>query len=444
MSEESVMNHFKGGESIPIVEYASLEDLAKDLNLQQIQQKMHVLPKEAYTSQRWFEHEQKMIFSRTWQFAGFREDISEPGQYISVQAGLNNIFIVMGRDYRLRAFHNLCRHRGTQLLRAVGKTQKAITCPYHDWSYDLEGNLLSIPDGDIEFSNVDKDCLGLKKASVDLWRGMLFVHPEPKAPSILEYFGEIEPYLGEHDVESLVEYPEYTVTEEIHANWKIVVENYIDHYHLARLHAGTLATYDHDNARYGFIGPHFAFWEPLAKHYLEGIEKNAPLPLILPLDRLGASVPMLFPALGLGETESSWSTFHIQPLAPNKTRVVIRSKVKDTTSWEFTKQQWASNNFWSKNVKGKYEFDKDNPDDPMTSADFMKEDIYACEQQQKSLQSPYFEVGASATFGESPVRDHQQIVLGYMLGKNMMEFKTENSSAKPMANNFLSDKKVTP
>ena len=112
---------------------------------------MHHLPVKAYTSQEWFDREQEIIFSKTWAYAGFVEDLTEPGQYISVQAGLNNIFIVMGRDRRLRAFHNICRHRGTQLIRAVGKTQKALTCPYHDWTYDLEGNLISVPEEDAEF-----------------------------------------------------------------------------------------------------------------------------------------------------------------------------------------------------------------------------------------------------------------------------------------------------
>ena len=125
---------------------------------------LHLLPAEAYTSQDWFDREQRDIFSRTWRYAGFMEDITEPGQYITVQAGLNNIFIVMGRDRRLRAFHNICRHRGTQLIRAVGKTQKALTCPYHDWTYDLEGNLISVPEEQEEFGHVDKSCLGLKPA----------------------------------------------------------------------------------------------------------------------------------------------------------------------------------------------------------------------------------------------------------------------------------------
>ena len=90
---------------------------------------MPILPVGAYTSQDWFAREQERIFSRTWAFAGLVEDVNDPGQYISVQAGLNNIFIVMGQDRQLRAFHNICRHRGTQLLRAVGKRGKSSPAP---------------------------------------------------------------------------------------------------------------------------------------------------------------------------------------------------------------------------------------------------------------------------------------------------------------------------
>ncbi|MEM7428209.1 MAG: SRPBCC family protein [Pseudomonadota bacterium] len=378
---------------------------------------MHVLPVAAYTQQDWFDREQEEIFSRTWAYAGFAEDLSEPGQYISVQAGLNNIFIVMGRDRRLRAFHNICRHRGTQLLRAAGKTQKAITCPYHDWTYDLEGALISVPEEESEFRGIDKTCLGLKRASVDVWRGMLWVHPEPDAGSIMEWFGDVEPQLGPHDVDALVEYEDARVSYEIKANWKIVVENYIDVYHLAHLHSGTLAQYDHANAEYGFVGPHYAFWEPLSADYAENLEKNAPTPLVLPKEQAGAWVPMLFPGIGLAENESNWATFIITPLAPDLTRVENRVRVKNASDWEFAKQASRSASFWSSRITGKYESEEGVDDDPMTGGDFTAEDIYACEQQQKSLTSPYFEIGASAESGESPVRLHQQIVLDYLEGR---------------------------
>lgn len=106
----------------------------------------HNLPVEAYSSQEWFDNEQAKLFSKTWRYAGFVEDLNKAGDFITVQAGLNNIFIVMGEDKTLRAFHNMCRHRGTQLLRSVGKTQQSITCPYHDWTYNLKGELCSVPE----------------------------------------------------------------------------------------------------------------------------------------------------------------------------------------------------------------------------------------------------------------------------------------------------------
>ena len=370
-----------------------------------------ILPVEAYTSQEWFDLEQQHIFSKNWYFAGLVEDLNEPGEFKTVQAGLNNIFIILDKNGELSAFHNICRHRGTQLLRAAGKAGKAITCPYHDWTYSLNGDLISVPEEASEFQGIDKSCHGLKKASVGIWRGMLFVHPEEKPIGLQEWFSGVKQYLGPHQPEELIEYTEGRTSETIKANWKIVVENYIDVYHLSHLHSGTLSMYDHKNAEFGFVGPHYAFWEPLSDHYAKEIGTKSPLPLIVDNDHLGAWVPMLFPGLGLAESEGSWSTFHIIPLAPDLTRVETRTKVKDTSIWEFTKQEWQSASFWEKHSRGKYPKVENNDDDPMTSGDFMAEDIYACEQQQKSLKSPYFEVGQTAKYGESPVREHQKIIL---------------------------------
>lgn len=375
----------------------------------------HEMPVEAYTSQDWFDREQKLIFSRSWRYAGLVEDVPEPGHFISVQAGLNNIFIVMGRDHRLRAFHNICRHRGTQLIRAVGKTQKALTCPYHDWTYDLEGNLISVPDEATEYPDgIDKKCLGLKPAAVDIWRGMLFVHPDPTPPSLGEWFGAVDADLGPHKPEELVEYPEARQSYEIRANWKIVVENYIDVYHLSHLHSNTLHMYDHARAEFGWKGPHYHFWEPPAQDYGKDLEANLPTPRVIPEPHVGAWVPMLFPGLGLGASEDSWNIFVITPLGPNLTRIENRTKLANTSSWDFTKQGWSSWNFWKGFGGGKYQGDDvTGEDDPMASGDFTAEDIYACEQQQKSLESPYLEIGPAAV-GESPIVNHQKAILEFM------------------------------
>lgn len=375
---------------------------------------LHKLPVEAYTSREWFDREQAQIFSRTWRYAGLREDIAEPGQHLAVQAGLNNLFVIMGRDRRLRAFHNRCRHRGTQLIRAVGKAKKALTCPYHDWTYDLEGRLVSVPDEAQEYGQLDKSCLGLRPASVDIWRGMIFVHPDPQAEPIGEWFGPMEPHLGPHDVDAMPEYEEGGASYEIAANWKIVVDNYIDVYHLSHLHSGTLAMYDHRRAEYGFVGPHFAFWEPPSADFAADIEGNSPYPLVIPAEQAGAWVPMLFPGIGLAESESSWANFVITPLAPDRTRVDNRVRVADLDSWAFAKQARRSQRFWESKISPKYdEQNADGEDDPMASGDFTAEDIYTCEAQQLALSSPGFETGPAAA-GEQPILDHQQVVLDYL------------------------------
>ena len=373
---------------------------------------MPILPVDAYTSQAWFDRERELIFSRTWACAGFAEDLTEPGQYLSVQAGLNNIFVVMDGDRRLRAFHNICRHRGTQLIRAVGRAA-ALRCPYHDWTYDFDGRLVGVPRRADEFPDLDPAGISLFPASVGIWRGMLWVHPDADAPSLAKWFGPIEPHLGPHRVEELVEVERLRTDDVIRANWKIVVENYVDAYHLKHLHSATLAMYDHDRIESGWHGPHFAFREPLTARYEAAVDRESPLPLIdhVPRERIGAWVPMLFPGIGLAENESTWSIFHVEPLAPDRTRVVTRTKVADVPRWKQVFQLLRSGALWQR-TRGKYAGDAKR--DPLASGDFMKEDIFVCEQQQRSLRSPRLEHGPSARIGEAPVRRHQEIVLEWL------------------------------
>ena len=139
-----------------------------------------------------------------------------------------------------------------------------------------------------------------------------------------------------------------------------------------------------------------------------------PTPRVIPTPHVGAWVPMLFPGLGLGASEDSWNLFTITPLAPDLTRIENRTKLANVSGWEYSKQSWSSWNFWKSFGGPKYEGDDvASEDDPMASGDFTAEDVYACEQQQKSLDSPYFEVGPAAT-GESPIAGHQRAILDFM------------------------------
>jgi len=374
---------------------------------------MPVLPVSAYTSQEWLDLEQKLIFSKVWTFAGFPEDLPNTGDHATVQAGLNSIIVIRGNDGTLRAFHNICRHRGARMLRPHGNSASAITCPYHDWTYDFEGNLQGIPNKEKEFPDIDMTCFGLHKASVALWRGMVFVHPEAEASSIEEWFEPVEKYLGPHRPEQMVEVAEMATETEINANWKIVVENFLDAYHLAHLHSGTLSMYDHGKSETGLVGDHFAFYQPLSPEYAEDIEKNAPSPLVdYGSARMGVYAPMLFPNIGLSETEIAWSTFHVTPVRPDLTIVRTRTKFPNVPRSQYAKAERKSYRFWRDKVRGKYAGDPKV--DPMSTGSFMAEDVFACEQQQAALSSPYFTVGASADMGEKPVRDYQTVIERWM------------------------------
>lgn len=371
------------------------------------------LPTEAYTSSAWLEREQKELFGRVWQFGGFVEDVAGAGDYVTVQAGCHPLLVVRGADGQLRAFHNICRHRGTQLLRTIGKSKTSLICPYHHWTYSLDGSLKSIPGRKDEFPDVDLSSLCLHGASVETWMGMFFVHPEPDARPLSDWFEGVAENIGPHRPEELMEYTDGRTQTEIAANWKIVVENFIDGYHLAHLHSDTLSMYDHGRQQSGFSGPHYLFYEPLSPDYRESVERQSPLPLIdhgTP-EQLGAYAPLLFPNLGLSATEGSWSTFHVIPLAADRTRVETRTRVMPASSWEFTRQSISAWWNWKGKAKSKFE---EGPDDPLSSGDFMAEDVYACEQQQKAMKSPRFGVGAMARTLERSLLEFQQHVLSYV------------------------------
>lgn len=371
------------------------------------------LPTEAYTSQEWFDREQREIFGKVWQFGGLVEDVAESGDYVTVQAGPHPLLVLRGPDGNLRAFHNICRHRGTQLLRTIGKAKKSIICPYHHWTYSLEGELKSIPGRSKEFPEVDMSSLCLHRASVETWRGMFFVHPEPDARALNEWLKGVPENLGPHQPELLVEYEEGRTRHEIAANWKIVVENYIDGYHLAHLHSETLYMYDHSRQQSGFVGPHFLFYEPLTQSYAENVENESSMPVIdhVPPEIRGAWVPLLFPNLGLSESENTWSTFHVIPVAPDRTVVETRTKVMPASDWEFMKQSFSS--WWNWKGKDREKFEGGN-DDPLSSGDFMKEDIYACEQQFKAMRSPRFAIGPTAKSLESAVFEFHDHIRSFL------------------------------
>ena len=194
----------------------------------------HTIPFDWYSDPAVLRLEQERIFRSTWQYAGHTGELSEPGSFVASRAGHVPIVLLRCRAGELRAFVNVCRHRGYLLCEGSGR-RETLQCPYHAWTYDLDGSLRTAPRSESE-PGFDRATLGLKPVQVDTWGPFVFVNPDLEAPALAEHLGELPRLVAEGgvDVDALVFHGR---TEgEYEANWKVCVENYLECYHCAVAH----------------------------------------------------------------------------------------------------------------------------------------------------------------------------------------------------------------
>lgn len=195
------------------------------------------------------EAEVERVFARTWQFAGHVGDLPEPGCYITARAGDQPVLVLRGEDGELRAFRNVCRHRGSELLTGNGRCKKAIRCRYHGWTYDAtDGRLLGVPEHRLYGDRLEKAKLGLIGARVEELCGLLFVNLDPGAPPLAEATAGLAERLAPYRISELERFDSSKggggETSQP-ANWKIVVENYLEGYHVPIAHPGLMRMLDY-------------------------------------------------------------------------------------------------------------------------------------------------------------------------------------------------------
>lgn len=197
------------------------------------------LPRDAYTSADWFKTEQRNFFAKAWVFAGVVSDVQIFGDYITVQAGAFPLAVIRLKDGTLAAYHNICRHRGATLLEGIGNVGKSVVCPYHRWTYTLEGQLKGMSNMAECFPDLDRSKLSLKPASIGEFQGLIFVNPKPKA-DFDSWINPIRNKAWPHDLSAKDISEAATLIYDLKCDWKIFIENAIDGYHLAYLHEATL------------------------------------------------------------------------------------------------------------------------------------------------------------------------------------------------------------
>ncbi|MEW2404347.1 aromatic ring-hydroxylating dioxygenase subunit alpha, partial [Streptomyces sp. NPDC046862] len=199
------------------------------------------LPGEYYTAPEVFAQEQERVFEAMWFCVARAADLDKPGAFRTYQVGRESVLVSRSRDSSVRAFLNICRHRGAKLCtEESGEVKRAFQCPYHAWTYGLDGKLVAAPNL-TSMPDIDRTEYGLVNVHVREWLGYVWVCLADNPPSFeADVQGAVVDRLG--DVESIERYgiDDLTVGRriayDVKANWKLIIENFMECYHCATIH----------------------------------------------------------------------------------------------------------------------------------------------------------------------------------------------------------------
>jgi choline monooxygenase len=295
--------------------------------------------------------EQRAIFERTWQLAGHIGDLAAPGSYLTTDVGDQPVLVVRDHDDEIRAFRNVCRHRGSRLLSGSGACGKAIRCLYHGWTYRLDGALIGVPEGR-DIPDLDKSRLGLHRVRAEVFCGLVFVNLDPGAAPLGERLGGLAGRLAPYRLAELERFGRGGATQP--ANWKVVVENYIEGYHIPIAHPSLMRLLDYRRYAVEVHDDWVWFEAPMrdkpSDNRLERLYQRLvrPAPGLGPGDRRVWRFVLIYPNTtldlypdqvntwrlwpdGAEVTRDEWGTFR-HPDAPRSSRVAQRiNNVLNTT-----------------------------------------------------------------------------------------------------------------
>ena len=194
------------------------------------------LPGWLYFAPEFLEAEKAAFLRAAPQVVCHKAEIALAGEWRSLEYLGESVIVIRGDDGEVRAFANVCRHRGSRLVDGSGGCAKVLTCPYHAWSYARDGRLVGVPHRR-EYPGLETESLGLVPVALESWRGFLFVTLEPGAPSVAEMMAPYEEEVAPYRFEDLKVLGRVTLrTRQL--NWKTIADNYSDHLHIPVGHPG--------------------------------------------------------------------------------------------------------------------------------------------------------------------------------------------------------------
>jgi len=284
------------------------------------------LPNEAYVDPDFLAYERERLFEAGWACIGFGKDVPHPGDVVPRSLLGRPLILLRNAQGEIRVFHNVCSHRGVELVAEPCHVTGALRCPYHSWAYDLEGRLKATPfiggPGNNRVEGFDKSAHGLKPVRAAVWFDMVFVNVDGKAPEFSAYIAPLADRWSMFD-SSLIRHagPDSSTTFDVKCNWKLAVENYCEAYHLPWVHPG-LNSYskleDHYNINEwdSFAGQGSRVYRPSLTETGRELPNFPNLPTQF---RGGAEYAALFPNVLLGVHQDHFFALRLEPVGVDRT-----------------------------------------------------------------------------------------------------------------------------
>jgi glycine betaine catabolism A len=360
-----------------------------------------MLPREAYVDAGVFGWEREHFFRRRWVCVGLGSDVAGVGDRVAVRLGAESVVLVRGVDQVVRGFVNACRHRGHELLPCGGSGGgRAITCPYHGWSYGLGGGLIAAPNMR-SVAGFDPGGFGLVELATAEWHGYVFVNASGDAGALGDQLGSVGRVVAGYGMGGLVTRARHEYV--IEANWKIIAENYNECYHCPQIHPELCAVSPPDSGQdFEGVGAWVGGWQEFVGDgqtmSLDGLSRGVPIEGLTPRESTTVCYLAIFPNLLVSLHPDYVMTHRLMPLSPSSTFVEC--------SWAFPREA------------------TDRPDfDPSYAVDFWditnKQDFTACESVQRGVSAPEWTPGPIAPMEGAVYRMATLVAHGY-LGKPLV------------------------
>jgi len=357
-----------------------------------------MLPRAAYTSERVLAFELERLFAGSWVCVARAGELPDPGDQLAVQIGGVGVLLVRDRDASLRAFANLCRHRGHELLPAgASASARSMVCPYHAWSYQLDGSLRVAP-GMRDAPGFEPPAHALVRLPLEDWHGFVLVNASGDAPPLRQHLGALDQLVAPYRPERLIAMASHEYQPR--ANWKVLCENYHECYHCPRIHPELCRVSPPSSGRNhelpgAWVGGAMNLREHATTMSLDGRSAGVPIRGLDGRRLRTVEYLHLLPNLLLSLQPDYLMTHLITPLGTGRSQVVC--------TWYFPPEAAELPGF-----------------DPAYAVDFWdrtnRQDWSACESVQRGLANPHFRPGPLAP-GEDAVYRFETLIARAYLGE---------------------------